>query len=66
MKILLALLFIIISFGSVAITTIAIIQILSNNFKDSKSKWILISMIGFIGPILWIIKGRKLITNSTT
>lgn len=48
---------------ALAITTIAIIQILSNNFKDSKSKWILISMIGFIGPILWIIKGRKLITK---
>lgn len=66
MNILLALILIIITFSSIIITSIAIIQILSNDFKDSKGKWILISMIAFIGPILWITKGRKLITKRTS
>ncbi len=42
---------------------VAIIQILSNDFKGSKGLWIIISMIGFIGPILWLTKGRKLIVK---
>lgn len=65
MKTLLALILILIIFSSIIITSIAIIQILSNDFKDSKGKWILISMIAFIGPILWLTKGRKLITKRT-
>ena len=40
---------------------IAIITILSNDFDGSKTQWVLISMIGLIGPILWLTKGRKLI-----
>ncbi len=65
MHILLALLLILITFSSITITSLAIIQILSNDFKDSKGKWVLISMIAFIGPILWLTKGRKLITKKS-
>ncbi|EDP97061.1 hypothetical protein U8527_01925 [Kordia algicida OT-1] len=61
MQILFFLLIFIISFSSLIITFIAIVKILSNDFNDSKPKWILISMIAFIGPVLWLTKGRKLL-----
>ena len=54
-------LLIIICFWSLITTISAIIKILSNDFKGVKSTWILISMIGVIGPILWVLKGKKLI-----
>lgn len=44
---------------SLAITCYAIIQILSNDFKDSKPVWIMISMMAFVGPILWFTYTRK-------
>jgi hypothetical protein len=37
----------------------AIIRILTNDFNGSKVEWIIISMIAFIGPLLWMIKGKK-------
>jgi hypothetical protein len=64
MTIILGLLFFLICFGSIIISFTAIVQILSNDFKESKIQWILISMIAFIGPILWLTKGRKLIIHS--
>ena len=48
--------------ASLVITFYAIIQILSNDFKDSKPVWIAISMIAFVGPILWFTHTRKLIS----
>ena len=57
----LIIIFILICFGSIITTFVAIIQILSNDFNGSKGAWILISMIGIIGPILYLTKGRKLI-----
>lgn len=54
-------LLILVCFGSIITTFVAIIRILSNEFNDSKGMWILISMIGIVGPILWLTKGRKLI-----
>lgn len=59
----LILIFILICFGSIITTFVAIIQILSNDFNGSKGAWILISMIGIIGPILYLTKGRKLIVK---
>ncbi|WP_394332234.1 PLDc N-terminal domain-containing protein [Aquimarina aggregata] len=44
-------------------TLVAIIQILTNEFNGSKGMWIIISMIGIIGPILYLSKGRKLIVK---
>jgi hypothetical protein len=64
MQILLFLLIFIIGLGSLITSFVAIIQILSNDFKESKIQWILISMIAFIGPILWLTKGRKLIIKN--
>ncbi len=40
---------------------VAIFQILNNDFNGSKGLWILISLMAFIGPILYLVKGRKLI-----
>lgn len=60
-----ALLMILICFGSLITTFVAIIQILINEFNGSKGKWILISMIGIIGPILYLTKGRKLIVKKS-
>lgn len=57
----LIIIFILICFGSIITTFVAIVQILSNDFNGSKGAWILISMIGIIGPILYLTKGRKLI-----
>ncbi len=56
-------LLILICFGSIITTFVAIIRILSNEFNGSKGMWILISMIGIIEPILWLTKGRKLIVK---
>ena len=61
MEIILGLFFFIIVFGSITTTFIAIFQIISNDFNGSKGLWIIISMIGIIGPILYLTKGRKLI-----
>ncbi len=47
------------SLASLVITVVAIFQILSNDFKGSKVLWIVISMIGIIGPILYLTEGRK-------
>jgi len=54
-------LFFLIALSSLIITFLAIFQILSNDFNGSKGFWIIISMIGIIGPILYLTKGRKLI-----
>ncbi len=64
MKQVVILLFIILCFWSVITTFRAIFFILTNKFNGSKLTWILISMIGFIGPILWITKGKKLISKT--
>ncbi len=49
--------------GSLLTTFIAIIQILSNEFKGSKGVWVLISMVAIIGPIIYLTYGRKLIVK---
>jgi hypothetical protein len=59
----LVILLILVCFGSIITTFVAIIRILSNEFNGSKGMWILISMIGIVGPILWLTKGRKLIVK---
>lgn len=64
MNSILVLLIIIISFWSLIITFKAIYLILTKNFSGSKPLWVLIVMIGIIGPIFWIIKGKKLIKDS--
>jgi len=64
MEIIFGLLFFVICLSSLIISFIAIIQIASNGFKESKFKWILISMIAIVGPILWLTFGRKLIINN--
>lgn len=48
-------------FTSLTITFTAIFKILVNDFKGVKFYWILICMIGVIGPILWLTKGKKLL-----
>ena len=47
------------------VTIVAIFQILTNEFSESKVKWIVISMIGIIGPILYLIEGRKYIVKNS-
>ncbi|CAM4418026.1 Cardiolipin synthase N-terminal domain-containing protein [Zobellia nedashkovskayae] len=54
--------FLILSFWSVYTSFNAVYLILTKDFKGSKVKWILIAMIGIIGPILWVIKGKKLVS----
>lgn len=54
---------IILSFWSIIISFKAIYLILIKEFIGSKTTWILIVMIGVIGSILWITKGKKLISN---
>lgn len=66
MKIFLVLFFLVIIITSLVISFIAIFQILNNDFKESKIKWIIISMIGVIGPILYLIKGRKYIVKNNS
>jgi len=63
MKPVLILTFIIIAFWSVITTFRAIYLILTKEFKGDKTIWILISMIGIIGPIIWITKGKKLLSE---
>lgn len=63
METILIVLFVLICFGSVITTFVAIVQILSNEFNGDKTTWIIISMIGLIGPILYLTKGRKLIVK---
>lgn len=55
---------IIICFWSVTTTFRAIYLILTKDFKGDKTTWILTVMIGLIGPILWIAKGKKLISKT--
>jgi len=55
---------IILAFWSVFTTFKAIYLILTKEFKGDKTSWILIVLIGIIGPILWITKGKKLISKS--
>jgi len=57
----LGILFFLIVLGSLITTFIAIFQIINNDFKGSKGMWIIISLIGIIGPILYLTQGRKLI-----
>jgi hypothetical protein len=66
MEVVLGLIFFIVCFGSIITTFVAIFQIISNDFNGSKGLWILISMIGIIGPILYLTKGRKLIIKRGT
>jgi len=66
MKPILILLFLILAFWSVITSFRAIYSILTNGFNGSKSTWILISMIGFIGPILWVSKGKKLLVKTNS
>lgn len=54
-------LFFFIVLGSLVTTLVAIFQIINNDFNGSKGLWIILSMIGIIGPILYLTKGRKLI-----
>ncbi|WP_394748240.1 hypothetical protein [Spongiimicrobium salis] len=61
MKPIFILLFVVASFWSMTITIKAIYLILTKKFNASKSTWILTVMIACIGPILWIVKGKKLI-----
>lgn len=51
------------AFWSVFTSFKAIYLILTKDFKSDKTGWILIVMIGVIGPILWITKGKKFISN---
>jgi len=55
--------FFLIVLGSLITTFVAIFQIINNDFNGSKGLWIIISMIGIIGPILYLTKGRKLIVK---
>jgi len=54
---------IILSLWSIITTFKAIYLIINKQFNGNKTKWILISMIAFIGPLLWITNGKKLISN---
>jgi hypothetical protein len=64
MKQIVILLFIVLCFLSLITTFRAIYLISINKFNGSKAMWILISMIAFIGPVLWITKGNKLISKT--
>ena len=58
----LVILFLILAFGSIITSFKAVYLILTKEFNGNKTTWILIVMIAFIGPILWITKGKKLIS----
>lgn len=47
-----------ISIWSLFTTCKAIYLIITQDFRGNKMKWILISMIGIIGPIFWILFGK--------
>tara|TARA_B100000809_G_C15078440_1_gene508749 strand:+ start:93 stop:281 length:189 start_codon:yes stop_codon:yes gene_type:complete len=53
---------IILAFWSLITSLRGIYLILTKEFKGDKTSWILIVMIGIIGPILWITKGKKLVS----
>ena len=53
----------VLGFSPIIITITGIIKILRNDFKGEKVTWILILMIAFIGPILYLLKGKKLIVK---
>ena len=53
----------VISLWSLITTFRAIYLILTKSFKGDKITWILISMIGYVGPIIWITKGKKLLSD---
>lgn len=63
MRPILILALIIIAFWSTLTTFKAIYLILTKEFKGNKMTWVLISMIGIIGPIIWITKGKKLLSK---
>ena len=63
-KFIVLLLCVIVGISNFVISISAIILIIIKDFKDSKIKWIFISMIGIIGPLLWLFKGRKLIVKN--
>lgn len=65
MKVFFILLSFIIVFASLVVSVIAVFKILTNDFRESKVKWIVISMIGIIGPILYLVEGRKYIVKKT-
>lgn len=50
-------------FWSIITSFVAIIRILRNKFNGDRLTWIMISMIAFIGPVLWLVNGRKLIVR---
>lgn len=54
-------LFLILVFSSLTISFVGIYQISTHKFKAHKLTWILICMIGIIGPILYLTIGRKLL-----
>lgn len=56
----------IIVFASLVVSFIAVFKILTNEFKESKVKWIVLSMIAIIGPILYLIEGRKYIVKDNS
>jgi hypothetical protein len=64
MKTTLVILLILLLFWSLLTTFKAIFLILTKDFKGNKTSWILIVMIGIIGPILWITKGEKMISKT--
>ena len=66
MEIFFAIIFSLVIICSLVTTFIAIYQILTNEFKDSKVLWIFISMMAIVGPILYLTKGRKLLVKKTT
>jgi hypothetical protein len=63
MKQIVLLSFIVLCFWSIITTVRAVFLISTNKFNGSKATWILIAMIAFIGPVLWITKGKKLISK---
>lgn len=63
MKTTLVLLLIFLTLWSFFTTFKAIYLILTKDFKGNKARWIIIVMIGIIGPILWITKGKKMISK---
>ena len=63
MEPILILIFLVITFWSVITTFRAIYLILTKEFNGDKTTWILILMIGIIGPIIWVIKGKKLLSK---
>lgn len=56
---------IILAFWSLITSFRAIYLILTKEFKEDKTSWILIVMIGIIGPILWITKEKKIDSSKT-